>query len=93
MRVKEINESRTSKRTGVERLVEKKNIYLRDHARAKVETATKEVAKKIVYLKIDKWLRVISQQRTLELEVDDKALNEVPRLDGCYVIKTDLPKE
>jgi transposase len=93
VRVKEINESRTSKRTSVERLVEKKNIYLRDHARAKVETATKEVTKKIVHLKIDKWLRVISQQRTLELEVDDKALDEASRLDGCYVIKTDLPKE
>jgi transposase len=93
VRVKEINESRTSKHTSVERLVEKKNRYLRDHARAKVETATKEVTRKIVHLKIDKWLRVISQQRTLELEVDEEALNEVSRLDGCYVIKTDLPKE
>lgn len=92
-RVAEINESRKSKRKGVERLVEKKNIYLREHKRAKVETAIKDVRKKIIQLKIDTWLTVISQQRTLKLEVDDKALEEASRLDGCYCIKTDLPKE
>ena len=92
-RVAEINESRISKRRSVERLVDKKNIYLREHKRAKVETAIKDVREKIIQLKIDKWLTVISQQRTLELEVDNKALEEVSRLDGCYCIKTDLPKE
>jgi len=93
VRVEEINESRMSKRKRVEELLKKKNIYLREHPRAKVETAIKEVNKKIVQLKIDKWLTVISQERTLKLEVDNKTLEEVSRLDGCYVIKTDLPKE
>jgi len=93
VRVEEINESRMSKRKRVEELLKKKNIYLREHPRAKVETAIKDVNKKIVQLKIDKWLRVISQERTLKLEVDNKTLEEVSRLDGCYVIKTDLPKE
>jgi len=82
-----------SKRNSVEKLLKKKNIYLREHPRAKVETAIKDVNKKIVRLKIDKWLTVISQERTLKLEVDNKSLEEVSRLDGCYVIKTDLPKE
>jgi len=92
-RVKEINESRKSKRKSVERLVEKKNIYLREHKRARIATAIKDVRKKIIQLKIDKWLTVISQQRTLKLEIDDKALEEVSSLDGCYCIKTDLPKK
>lgn len=92
-RVEQINESRMSKRRRVEKLLKKKNIYLREHARAKVETAIKDVNKKIVQLKIDKWLRVISQERTLKLQVDDEALEEVSCLDGCYVIKTDLPKD
>ena len=77
----------------VERLVEKKNIYLREHKRARIATAIKDVRKKIIQLKIDKWLTVISQQRTLKLEIDDKALEEVSSLDGCYCIKTDLPKK
>lgn len=92
-RVEEINESRISKRRSVEKLLKKKNLYLLEHARAKVETAIKDVNKKIVQLKIDKWLSPISKGRTLQLEVDDEALEEASRLDGCYVIKTDLPKE
>ena len=92
-RVEQINESRMSKRRSVEKLLKKKNIYLREHARAKVETAIKDIIKKIVRLKIDKWLGVISQERTLKLEVDDEALEEESCLDGCYVIKTDLPKD
>jgi transposase len=92
-RVKEINESRTSKRNSVEKLLKKKNLYLGEHKRAKVETAIKDVSKKIEKLKIDKWLRVKSEGRTLELEADNKALEEASVLDGCYVIKTDLPKQ
>jgi len=93
VRVEEIDESRMSKRKSVEKLLKKKNIYLHEHKKAKVETAIKDVNKKIVQLKIDKWLSVRSRERTLELEIDNEALGEVSRLDGCYVIKTDLPKD
>jgi transposase len=93
VRVEQLNESRMSKRKSVEKLVKKKNLYLHEHERAKVETAIKDVNKRIVQLKIEKWLRVRTGQRTLELEVDNEALEEASRLDGCYVIKTDLPKQ
>jgi len=73
-RVEEINESRTSKRNSVEKLLKEKNLYLHEHKRAKVQTAIKDVSKKIEKLKIDKWLTVRSQGRTLELEVNNKAL-------------------
>jgi hypothetical protein len=39
------------------------------------------------------WDRVRTRERTLKLEVDNEALEEVSRLDGCYVIKTDFPKD
>ncbi len=93
VRVEEIDESRMSKRKSVEKLLKKKNIYLHEHKKAKVETAIKDVNKKIVQLKIDKWLSVRYRERTLELEIDNEVLGEVSRLDGCYVIKTDLPKD
>jgi len=93
IRVEEIKASRISKLNSVERSVKKKNLYLDEHAGAKVETAIKDVSKKIKHLKIDKWLTVRSQQRRLRLEIDNKALDEASLLDGCYVIKTDLPKE
>ena len=82
VRVEEINESRMSKRKSVEKVVKKKNIYLHEHKRAKAETAIKDVNKKIVQLKIDKWLNFRSRERTLELEVDNEALEQVSRLDG-----------
>ena len=93
IRVKEINESRMAKLKSVEKLLKKKNTYLCEHPRAKAQTAIKDVNEKIDQLKIDKWLTVRSQERTLELEVDNEALDEVSLLDGCYVIKTDLPKQ
>jgi len=93
IRVEEIKASRMSKLSNVERLVKKKNLYLGERAGAKVETAIKDVSKKIKHLKIDKWLTVRSQERRLRLEIDNKALDEASFLDGCYVIKTDLPKE
>jgi transposase len=93
IRVEEINNSRISKRKSVEKFLKMKNIYLKDHSRAKVNVAIREVSKKIDKLKLDKWLKVGSHGRTLKLEVDDAALEEVSSLDGCYVIKTDLPKE
>lgn len=93
LRVEEISKSRESKRSSVETVVAKKNKYLREHPRAKVVTAIKDVRKKIVQLKIDKWLRPIAEGRTLKLEVDSDALQQISCLDGCYVIKTDLAKK
>ena len=93
VRVEEINHSRISKCHRVAKLLEKKNRYLREHKRAKLETAIKDVTNKIVQLKIDKWLSVISEEGTLRLQVNNKALEDASHLDGCYVIKTDLPKK
>lgn len=93
VRADEIAKSRLSKHQYIEKLLEKKNIYLRDHPRAKVATATKEVGKKVETLKIDKWLKVKTQDRILIIEQDDTALKEESLLDGCYVIKTDLRRE
>jgi transposase len=92
VRVEQINESRMSKRKRVEKFVKEKNIYLSEHKRALIKTAIQDVNKKIVQLKIDKWLSVRSLERTLELEVDNETLEEASCLDGCYVIKTDLPQ-
>lgn len=93
IRAQEIADSRMSKRKRVEELIKKKNLYLKEHSRAKGSTAKKEVRTKIEKLKIDKWLEVKLRQRTLSLEENDAKIEEASFLDGCYVIKTDLPKE
>jgi hypothetical protein len=91
-RVEEMAATREDKRRSVEALVEAQIAYLCDHPRAKVATAEKKVRQKISQLRIDSWLEVQVDGRNLRLAVDEQQLAEVSRLDGCYVIKTDLPE-
>ena len=92
IRAEELDKSRLSKRRKIEQLTEQKNLYLKEHLRAKVDTGMKEITKKVGQLKVDKWLRVQSKGRVLTLEADEECLKKESDLDGCYAIKTDLPK-
>jgi hypothetical protein len=77
----------------VTRLLNQKNSYLAGHPRARVAVAGRDIQKKIEQLQIEDWARVKSQESILELVIDDAALKEAAKLDGCYVIKTDLSAE
>ena len=55
--------------------------------------AGRDIQEKIEQLKIENWVRVESRESILELVIDDAALEEAAKLDGCYVIKTDLSAE
>jgi len=92
-RVEDLKHSREDKRASISRLLGKKNNYLAEHPRAKIDVAQKEVASKIAQLKVDGWLKVQAADRELRLQEDSQALAEVSRLDGCYVVKSDLPKQ
>lgn len=92
-RVEDLKLSRQDKRASVARLLEKKNSYLAEHPRAKVQVAQREVASKVVQLKLDGWLKVQAAGRELRLDEDSHALAEESRLDGCYVVRSDLPKQ
>ena len=91
LRAQQLAASRSSKQARVEELQKNGNDYLAQHPRAKLSTAEAKLRKKIAQLKIDQWLLVEEQGRTLQLKVNATALEEASRLDGCYVIKTDLP--
>jgi hypothetical protein len=92
-RVEDLKHSREDKRASISGLLGKKNNYLAEHPRAKPDVAQKEVASKIAQLKVDGWLKVQAADRELRLQEDSQALAEVSRLDGCYVVKSDLPKQ
>ena len=92
-RVKEMVSMRKGKKWSIEKLCEKGNGYLAEHPRAKAATLLKKVEKKIEQLKVSGWLGVIAEGKRLELREDAAALAEEANLDGCYVIKSDLPKE
>jgi len=90
-RAEELAAARADKQVSVERLCQQRNRYLSEHPRAKVPTAEKAVRAKIAQLKLEPWLLVEVEARSLQLKVDQQALETVSRLDGCYVLKTDLP--
>ena len=48
------------------------------------------VSERIARLKISKWLGAEIDGRTLRAQIDQAALENESRLDGCYVIVTDL---
>jgi transposase len=96
VRAEEIQATRISKLNKVKGLLEQKNTYLREHSQAQVMTALGEVWKKIEQLKLEKWVIISIPQaepRSLKMSIKEKALEELKRIDGCYVLKTDVPKE
>lgn len=91
LRAEQLAASRGEKRARVERLVEDRNKYLAEHRRARVATAERAVQAKIAQLKIDTWLAVRAEGRSVKITVQEAALEGASRLDGCYVLKTDVP--
>ena len=89
-RAEEMAASRRDKRASVERLAKGQNTYLAEHPRARVDVAMRKVTERIKRLKLDGWLRVSANDRTLVREEDAEALAEVSKLDGCYCLTTDL---
>lgn len=90
VRAQEIHNSRNSKYSTVERLVEQQNQYLLEHAKAKSDTAHTKIKSLAKKLKIDKWIKIEVIDRKLKLQIDKNALLEESELDGCYVLRTDL---
>jgi transposase len=96
VRADEIQGTRTSKLKRVEELLERQNLYLSEHRRAKATAALGRVWGKIEQMKLEQWVSVSvpqAEERRLKLSVDEERLDELKRLDGCYVLKTDVPKE
>jgi hypothetical protein len=91
LRAEEIAEGRRDKQRRVEQWIAQKNVYLHEHPRAQVSVALREVQRKLQRLKIEGWLTAEAVGRTLRVTTDAGAQQKAARLDGCSVLKTDLP--
>ena len=89
-RAAEMEASRQSKRTSLEQLLQAKNTLLEQKPKTQVKAALKALQARAAQLKIDRWISVQAKGRKLVLSVDEVALAEARKLDGCYVLKTDL---
>lgn len=93
LRAEEIKKNREDKYLSFCRAVEKENDYLKKHPRARVEIALKRIKKRCEKLKITDWVLISVHNREILIMKDEDGLKETSKLDGCYVIKTDLTKE
>ena len=89
-RAAETQAGRQSKEAALARLLEQKNSALAQKPRTRVAAALRAVRGRAAQLKLEGWISIQARGRKLKLVVDESALTEVRKLDGCYVIKTDL---
>ena len=92
VRAKEIIKSREEKLSRLKKEVLEQNAYLEEHPRSKVETAAQKIIKKTERLRLD-YISVSVSNRELALVINEEARLEASKLDGCYVLKTDLTNE
>ena len=89
-RALEMQQSRQSKQDALAKFVADRNRYLAQKPKARVKVALTAARARAAQLKIDGWLHLQAHGRKLVVSVDEPALAEAQKLDGCYVIKTDL---
>ena len=98
VRAQEVQDTRRAKLATLQALVAKHNQYLADHPRANVQGAWQKLVARAQTLRIADWVELTIEERTITLTVKTNAQQEAAKLDGCYVLKTDLtpaqaPKE
>ena len=98
VRAQAVRDTRQAKLATLQALVVKYNQYLTDHPRAKPQGAWQKLVARATTLRIADWVELTVTGRTLTLTVLEDAQTEAAKLDGCYVLKTDLtpaqaPKE
>jgi hypothetical protein len=98
MRAQEVRDTRHAKLATLQAHVAKQNQYLTDHPRANAQGALQKLMAQAEKLRIVDWIELTLEERVLTLTVNASAQHEAAKLDGCYVLKTDLtpaqaPKE
>jgi hypothetical protein len=89
-RAQELAATRQSKLDALARCVAQANEHLATRPRARVATALRRVQERAHRLKIAGWIEVQAHEREVTLVINEAALQEARKLDGCYVVKTDL---
>ena len=79
------------------RQLNRQNRYLQEHPKARTPAAVGKIMAQCRKRHLDTWVQVTAQERVLALTLDESAvtiatprLAEQQKLDGCYVLQTDL---
>lgn len=93
IRQQQIADNRESKLASIVKTAKERTKYLAEHPGADASKANEKVTAKIKKLKAEKWLTASEHDRVISVVKDEEALSRVSLLDGCYVIKSDVPQE
>ena len=98
VRAQEVRENRQAKLVTLQALVAQHNHYLKEHPRADAPGALQKLVARAKTLRLSDWVELTLEERTITLTVNASEQQEEAKLDGCYVLKTDLtpaqaPKE
>ena len=92
-RAEDLKQNRQSKIEKVKAFVSEQNVYLKEHKKAQMEVALRKINVLISKLKLKKIAELSEGNRTIILTIDSKAHEKAEELDGCYVVKTNVPEE
>lgn len=92
-RADEVALSRLSRIEYVIKKLTEKNERLKTHKKASINIAIRDMQKLIKNRKLTGILNVSVDEGLLKYEFDEEKLKEDSRLDGCYVLKTDVGNE
>jgi DDE family transposase len=90
VRAQEMRHTRQAKLATLQAQVAKQNQYLTDHPRANAQGALQKLVARAEKLRLADWVELTVAERAITLTIKEDAQTEVAKLDGCYVLKTDL---
>jgi hypothetical protein len=90
MRAQEVRETRQAKLAKLQALVAQHNHYLTEHPRADAQGAVQKLVARAKKLRLSDWVELTLEERSMTLTVNASMQQEEAKLDGCYVLKTDL---
>ena len=83
-------QTREEKLASLQDKIVKRNIYLAAHKRADATKALTAIQTRLNKLGLADWCSIAINDRSLTLNISEESKREAARLDGCYVLKTDL---
>jgi len=89
-RQKEMKECRQKKIDALQKKLDTSNLYLKDHAKATTMRQLTLLEAAIKKIKLEAVIFVTEKDRVLSLIINENNLGELSKLDGTYVMKTDL---
>ena len=90
VRAQEVRDTRHAKLAKLQAQVAKYNQYLTDHPHANAQGAWQKLVAYAQKLRIADWVDLTVEERSLTLTVKASVQQDEAKLDGCYVLKTDL---